>query len=356
VFRTSGRAAPRADDRIAPERSVPDAAALVTINQDSGAITVLDPSTLAERGEIQAGYRPWVAVRQTAHQLLVAQAFGPGPTVTTPTLRIYDLDDLSSPPGIIPMPDRAVSTILAPEWFLADDERYLYYGRVVPPAPGCMDDVYVCQQVSVGIIDLATREVAANISLPSGCTYPELRETAGGVLSMCLIQASSSVELRRVSSGAASLVATLALEDGPQGPATVAPVDAAQDARGDYYVVYQDGVLKSSAPSLDGFSFSSTERITVVSARLMPGGKRLLAYSTSIGVGQVNGVIVYDEHDPRQYRKIPVEGTWSDATPLTANMVALLRPGEVRVLDIDSGQLLTPTAQVPVGEEFLASG
>ncbi|HEX5479219.1 MAG TPA: helix-turn-helix transcriptional regulator [Dehalococcoidia bacterium] len=354
VLRTSGRA-------DSPPRTIADAArdaaALVAINQDSGEITVLDPSTLATLGEIQAGYRPWVAVRQSAHQLLVAQAFGPGPAVTSPTLRIYDLDDLSAAPSTIAMPDRAVETLYAPSIELSDDGRYLFYGRIVPAEPGCVGDGVMCQHASVGVIDLEQRVLVRTLPLPSACTYPSLLKTSdGGVLAMCAIEGSETVKLSTVTTDVLSPVAKLPLEDGPSGPRTVREVDAGRDAAGKYYVVFMDAVVRTSEATHPEASFGGDDRISVTDAQLMSGGDRLLPYSTSIGAGQVNGVIVYDERDPSHFRKIPVDGTWSDVTPLTANTVALLRPGEIRILDLDSGDLLAPIVQVPSGEEFIASG
>jgi hypothetical protein len=158
-----------------------------------------------------------------------------------------------------------------------------------------------------------------------------------------------------VTPGALSIVAELPLEDGPSGARAVREAGAGRDAAGKYYVVFMNAVVRTTGATHPEVSFGGEERIWVTDAQSMPGGAHLLAYSTALGTEQINGVIVYDERDPSSFRKIAVAGTFSGIAPLSRSRVALLSSGVVRVLDLDSGELLPAIGHVP-GEEFLAAG
>ncbi len=338
---------------VTPPRVLADPAALAAINEDSGAIDVLDPSTLRPLAQIIAGYRPWVAVRQSARQLLVAQAFGPARDVTTPTLRVYDLRNLSAIPSVIAMPDRVIESVYAPSMVLSDDERYLYYGAVTMPSTGCTGGATLCQRASVGIIELEQSRVIAQASLPAGCVYPLVRRAPEYNAALALCATALDVELTVVSpDGSTEAAGAFALRI-RSGGSPAREVDAGKDASGNYYVVYADGVVARAGTS--DVALAGSDTISVSGAEEMPGGQRLLTYSND-RTTDVAGVIIYDPSDPSKFRRFPLGRAWSGSAPLSASKVALLSGWQVGVLDLTNGRVTTQAVTLDGSPEFLASG
>ena len=330
--------------------------ALVSINEEGGALTVINPSTLRVVGSVEAGYRPWTAVRHTTNQLLVAQAFGPAPETATPTLRVFDLDNLSSPVASLPMPDKVSETVYAPAMTLSEDERYLFYGASAPVAgtTPCTGDATRCFTAAIRVLDLDARAAAGSATLVRGCTYPAMR-SMGEHDALVMCETREDITLTRVSSnGTVENVASFPLRVVNGRP--IRERDMGQAADGNYFVVYMDGTVASSNDAQPVALAPSGAAVWINDAQVMPDGRHLLMYAGQLGSGDFTGVIVLDPDDPSRIRVIQLAGTFSGAAPISDTRIAVIAGGEVRVVDIGTGTMLPLSANVPASAEYLASG
>jgi hypothetical protein len=322
---------------------------LVSLNSEDGALGVLDTEPPRLLGTMTAGYRPWVLVRRMARQLLVSQAFGPGPGIEGPTLRIFSLDDLSAPVVVVPMPNRDVETVYSPAMTLSNDERYLYYGKR-ETAAGCSGGGERCDLPSVGVIDLVVGREVARAQLPQGCGYPRLHGINGSdALVMC---PGAGVMLMLVKTdGSVSAVGVLPL-------AEVREVDMGFGVGEGFYVVYRDGTVRATGRGDIAHFLPADASIVFNSGADVGGGMRLLAYGNASNDAIITGVIVYSAGDPLQYRRIvvPLSSTTAVA-PIGDHLVALLgADAAIRLFDLDTGQIDPNSIPAPSGAEYLVAG
>ncbi len=341
---------------------------VIGMNQAGGPLVLIEPLAGDVIGSVDAGYNPEVLLRRTSGQLLVSQTSGPGPArAEEPSLTVYDLDDLSSPSAIIPMPGRP-SFIGSPHSVLSRDERYLYYARVTSRCPNGRESEG-CDEWSIGVIDLeAERQVAqvAQTKLGLRCKPRmvvdlQAEETA---LVICgdagrtsdEIQPDSVRLLRVGPNGAASELGTF------PGRRTGTVVFAGMRSNGTYFAVYGDGAVFDAGgeeaagdllPEEDGqllFELNSDAAL---------GSERYLLEFGSRLDHTISGVVVLNAAAPEDVRtfEFPFSSEHVHVVPLDERRVALLHGDgfEVSVLDIETG-VVSDAMTLPDSVEWLSGG
>ncbi len=348
----SATTAPVVDTRLAPRSAV------AAFDEEGSEITLLNPDAGSTLGHVTAGYRPSVVVRSSTDQVLISQAFGPGPDVATPTLKIFSLHDLTRPIVTLAMRDRATPIVYYPVMLLSADEQFLYYVKIRSSCPAGGDATSTsgggsaCDLPSIGVIDLNSDQEIGVAALPVGCSFPELtRVGASDALATCQ---TSSVILTRVSAaGTAQEVARFPMRTDP-GPDN--PVIADLDRNGNYYVLYRDGVLLRSPddagtrllkqPGDDiGFNTPSLTDTNLWVAAYGPGD------------GAYAGLLVMSRDDPSDVQTIPLSPPIVFVTAWRSSSVVLLRTGssQAAIFDLTTHVVTRDDAEVPGGANVLAS-
>ena len=325
---------------------------------------MIDPLAGVVIGSVDAGYNPEVLRRRTSGQLLVSQTSGPGPArAEEPSLTVFDLDDLSSPAAIIPMPGRP-SFIGSPHSVLSRDERYLYYARVTSRCPNGRESEG-CDEWSIGVIDLGAGAQVARAELGLRCRPRivvdlQAEETA---LVICGDAGRTSDEfkpdsvrlLRIGPDGVASELGTF------PGRRTGTVVFAGMRADGTYFAVYGDGAVFDAGgeeaagdllPEEDGQLFDLNSDAALGSERyLLEFGSRL--------DHTISGVVVLNAAAPEDVRMFesPFSSEHVHVVPLDERRVALLHGDgfEVSVLDVETGRL-SNAMTLPDSVEWLSGG
>ena len=333
-----------------PEREAIDRPLIVGINFAGGPLPLIDPLAGRVMGSADSGYTPEALLRHTSGQLLVSQAFGPGPAqADEASLTVFDLNDLSSPSAIIPMPGLPSFIGYARSAVLSRDERYLYYprSRGICPEGG---DGNLCTDWSIAVIDLDVGEQVAQAEIGVGCTprihvEPKAEQT---VLVTCGSAGRTLVEF--------TPDAVRFLRIGPDGAATAlgafpgrrtanwikSVLFAGQRADGTYFAVYNDGAV---------FDAGGEEAV----ADLLPEEDGQFGYNTGATLGSegyllafgarfnpaILGVVVLNAAAPEDVRTFDLPFAFQHVAPLDERRVALLHGDglEVSVLDIETGRV-----------------
>ena len=315
-------------------------------------ITVVDPLSGLTLGEINGGYRPWVLLRPSRGQILVAQRLGPGST-TTPLLRIFDIEDLTSPSITIPLPDRGAEVIYSPRMVLSGDEQVLYYVKVgnICPEGG---DAASCGTSMIGVVDLEKNVEVAAAEIPLvGCGFPKLTPVGDtDAIALCHIESTlvSRLTLFNVTpQGTATEVASFPTRN--TGAVTMGVTDD-----GTYYVVYFDGVVLTADSNSATIDFLPSENIRAgFSAWSTFGSDRFLfAYGDSSDP-PYDGMIIFSRADPADFENVEFPFPVAGVAPIDASRVALLKSGspQLSILDLRTGEIVGSDLPVPVGVRWL---
>ena len=349
-----------------PETQAISQAFVIGINDSSGPLPLIDPLASVVIGSVDSGYKPGVLLRRRSGQLLISQAFGSGPGEDEPSLTVFDLDDLSSPSAIIPMPGRPIFIFNSPSAVVSRDEHYLYYLRATSICPEGGDG-NLCTEWSIGVIDLeAERQVAqAEIGLV-GCipkihVEPEAEQT---VLVTCGSAGRTLVEF--------TPDAVRFLRIGPDGAATAlgafpgrrpagwitSVLFAGQRADGTYFAVYNDGAV---------FDAGGDQAII----DLLPEEDWEFGFNTGASLGNeryvlafrmrfehtFSGVMVLNATAPEDAQTFDLPFAVLHVATLDERRVALLHGGgfEVSVLDVETGRV-SDGMTLPERVEWLSGG
>lgn len=350
-----------------PERQATSQALVIGINQTGGPLSLIDPLAGVVIGSVDSGYTPEVLHRRTSRQLLVSQAFGPGPAqADESSLALFDLEDSSSPSAIIPMPGRPSYIVYSPHAVLSRDEHYLYYPRATSICPEGGDGA-VCTEWSIGIIDLeAERQVAQAETGLVGCAPriqvdPQAGETA---LVICGSVARTSVEftpdaVRLLRVGPDGATSEIEAFPGRRTANWIKSVlYAGLRADGTYFAVYNDGAVFDAGseeavadllPEEDGqFGFNTGAAL---------GSKRfLLAFGARFN-HTFSGIVLLNAAAPEDARTFDLPFSFQHVAPLDERRVALLHGDgiEVSVLDTETGSI-SHAMTLPESVEWLSGG
>ena len=324
-----------------------DDRALARIGWNS-VIAVVDPLSGLTLGEIDGGYRPWVLLRPSRGQILAAQLLGRG-SVTTPLLRIFDIEDLTSPSITIPLPNRGAEHIYSPRMVLSGDEQLLYYVKVgnICPEGG---DTASCDISTIGVIDLEKNVEVAAAEIPLvGCAFPKLIPVGDtDVLALCGHQITLTL-FYVTPQGTATEVASFPTRD--TGSVTMGVTDD-----GTYYVVYFDGVVLTADSNSATIDFLPSEDIrSGFSAWSTFGSDRFLfAYGDSSDP-PYDGMIIFSRADPADFENVEFPFPVAGVAPIDASRVAILTSGsaQLSVLDLRTGEIVGNDLPVPVGVRWL---
>jgi hypothetical protein len=351
-----GATATVVDTPLAPRSAV------AAFNEDGSEITFLNPDTGSTLGHVTAGYRPSVVVRSSADQVLISQAFGPGPDAATPALKIFSLRDLTTPIGTLAMPDRATPIVYYPVMVLSADEQFLYYVKIRSSCPAGGDATSTsgggsaCDLPSIGVIDLNGDHEIGAAALPVGCSFPELtRVGASDALAICQ---TSSVILTRVSAtGTAQEVARFPMRTDPRTTGPANPIIADLDGHGNYYVLYRDGVLLRS-PDDPGTQLlkGPDDDIGFNTPSLTDTDLWVAAYGSGDS-GAYNGLLVISRDNPSDVRTIQLAPPVVFVTAWRSSSVVLLRTGssQAAIFDLTTQAATREDVEVPGGANVLAS-
>ena len=334
-----------------PEQQAVRQAPIIGINFAGGPLPLIDLLAGVVVGNVDSGYTPEVLLRRKSGQLLVSQAFGPGPAqADESSLAVFDLDDLSSPSAIIPMPGRPSFTGYARSAVLSRDEHYLYYPQATSICPEGGDGA-VCTEWSIGVIDLqAERQVAqAEIGLV-GC-IPKIHVEPGAEQTVLVTCGSAGRTLVEFTPDAVRF-----LRIGPDGAATAlgafpgrrtanwikSVLFAGQRADGTYFAVYNDGAVFDAGgdeaiidllPEEDWeFGFNT--------GAMLGSDRYLLAFGARFNPA-ILGVVVLNAAAPEDVRTFDLPFAFQHVAPLDERRVALLHGDglEVSVLDVETGSV-----------------
>ncbi len=351
-----------------PETQAISRAFVIGINDSSGPLPLIDPLASVVIGSVDSGYKPGVLLRRTSGQLLVSQASGPGQAqVDEPSLTVFDLDDLSSPSAIIPMPGRPIFIFNSPSAVVSRDEHYLYYLRATSICPEGGDG-NLCTEWSIGVIDLeAERQVAqAEIGLV-GCipkihVEPEAEQT---VLVTCGSVGRTVVEftpdavrfLRIDPDGAASELGAFPGRR-PAGRIT-SVLFAGQRADGTYFAVYNDGAVFDAGgeEAVADLLLEEDGQFGFNTGAALGSERYLQAFGAGWFSGTFSGVVVLNADAPEDVRRFELPFSFQHVAPLDERRVALLHGDgfEISVLDIETGSVGDAMA-LPERVEWLSGG
>ena len=324
-----------------------DDRALARIGWNS-AITVVDPLSGTTLGEINGGYRPWVLLRPSRGQILVAQLLGPGST-TTPLLRIFDIEDLTSPSITIPLPDRGAEVIYSPRMVLSGDEQLLYYVKVgwICPEGG---DAALCGTSTIGVVDLEKYVEVAAAEIPLvGCGFPKLIPL-GDTDALALCGHQTILTLFNVTpQGTATEVASFPTRD-------TGAVTMGVTGDGTYYVVYFDGVVLTADSNSATIDFLPSANIRAgLSAWSTFGSDRFLFAYGAGASPPYDGMIIFSRADPTDFENVEFPFPVAGVAPIDASRVAILKSDspQLSILDLRTGEIVGGDLAVPVGVRWL---
>ena len=347
-----------------PERQAMSNMLVIGMNQAGERLPLIDPLAGVVIGSVDSGYNPEVLLRRTSGQLLVAQASGPDPAhADEASLAVFDLNDLSAPSAIIPMPGRP-SFIGAPHSVLSRDERYLYYARVTSTCP-IGRDAEGCDEWSIGIIDLDAGEQVAQAGLSLGCrprivVDSQAEETA---LVTCGDAGRTSVEfapdaVRLLRIGPDGETSELGAFPGRRtGNWIKSVVFAGVRADGTYFAVYDDGAVFNS-----GGEEATTDLLPEEDGQFELNRDASLRdrYLLEFGFGLnhiISGVVLLNVAAPEDARTFGLPFAVQHVAPLDERRIALLHGDgfEVSVLDVETGQI-SDAMTLPERIEWLSGG
>ena len=287
-------------------------------------VSVIDAASGVVRGTIATGYTPWVSTRASHHELLVSQAFGPGPGENDPTLRIYDLNDITRTPRVIAMPGRSsqIPVTYTPSMALSADENLLYYETRSSQCPDG-GDAALCDVPGIAVIDLDAGTQVGQASLSVGCSPALIRPIgASDVLAMCEQSSGSGHSLitRASPSGSAQVAEfPLRIVDGNQQRVDGFGVTA----DGAYYVAYRDGGVAVSDGRVVADLIPAGARLGLDTGSRIGAAGTLFAYGAGSG-GAYDSLLIFRTDDPASSRQIKLPFSVSDVAAIDEHRVALL--------------------------------
>ncbi len=350
-----------------PERQAIGQALVIGIDQVGGPLPLIDPLAGDVIGSVDSGYTPEVLLRRTSGQILVSQAFGPGRAQADESnMAVFDLDDLSAPSAIIPMPGRPSYIVYVPHAVLSRDERYLYYPRATSICPEG-GDAALCTDWSIAVIDLDAGEQVAQADIGLGCAPrllmdPQMENSAlvtcGSVPRTSLVEFTpDAVRLLRISpDGAASELAAFPARRGANWIKSVLVAGIRKD--GTYSAVYNDGSVFNAGgeepiadllPEVDWeFGFNTGP---------MLGNDCYLLASRARFDHSFSGVVVLNAAAPEEFQTFELPFAVQHVAPLDEWRIALLHGdgSEVSVLDVETGRV-SDTMTRPARVEWLSGG
>ncbi len=343
-----------------PEQQAAGQAPIIGMNQAGDPLVLIDPLAGVVIGSVEAGHNPEVLLRRTSGQFLVSQSSGPGPA-DEPSLAVFDLDDLSSPSAIIPMPGRP-SFIGSPHSVLSRDERYLYYARVTSTCPDGRESEG-CDEWSIGVIDLDAGAQVAQAELGLRCKPRivvdlQAEETAlvicGDAGRTSDEFTSDAVRLLRIGpDGVASELGTFL------GRQAGTVVFAGMRADGTYFAVYGDGVVFDAGGQEAVADLLPEEDGQLVDLNLGTalGSERYLVEIGSRLDHTISGVVALNAAAPEDVRTFDVPFAFQHVAPLDEWRVALLHGDgiEISVLDLETGDV-GDSMTLPESVEWLSGG
>ena len=316
-------------------------------------ITVLNADSGAILGQVTAGYLPWVVLRLSQQQLIVAQKSGPGRETREATLRVFSLADLTAPPTVIPIPARSQEIIYSPGMILSADEQILYYTRYQNLCRRG-GDASVCDQFAIGAIDVDSGAEVGHANLALGCALPTLvAHGDSGALAMCPAE---SYSLHVIDAkGAGAEVATF-----PRRGAGAFAMGSTAEGR--YYVLYKDGavLLEGDDSPVTDLLASDHARIGFSTRSAVGSDWALFAYQDPSDNAfrfedMYDGVVVYRTSDPTEHYQFATPFRFLHVSSLGSGKVGLLRKetGQIHVLDMTTGRLDEGNVPVPDRTQWL---
>ena len=252
----------------------------------------------------------------------------------------------------------------SPHGILSRSERYLYYSRRTSICPNG-GDTSVCDEWSIGIIDLTAGEQIAQAKVGLGCA-PQFEGdsqfedtvlvTCGKVAATSVQSTPDVVRLFRVSpDGETSELGTFSRRT-TNWASSVLFAGPRED--GTYFAVYNDGAV------LDG----GGEEVV---ADLLPEENGEFGFNTGASLGSegyvlafrtrfehtFSGVMVLNATAPESFRTFDLPFPFEHLAPIDERRVALLHGAgfQVSVLDIETGRV-SDAMTLPERVEWLSGG
>lgn len=269
------------------------------------------------------------------------------------TLRVVDLQNGLSTKIDIPLRDRIEYTVFSPGLELSQDELYVYYLKRTSCSPGPL-----CDDYSVGVIDLeAGREVASS-SLPRNCGFALLMpQGASSVLAMCP-EIGSLFQITSV--GATVPVAAFKRppREGAGEGALAWPIygGVVDDT---YYMIFDDGtaqfqsragtdILKVDLPPQGDLRFNGIHRWRLDDQRA------ILGFSEDADE-VMTGAILFDASVPGLPRILRLPLGTRYLAPMGSGKIAALHQGEVSLIELNTGLETAGPFEAPPGSQWLLS-
>ncbi len=324
-------------------------------------VSIIDPASQVVRGTVIIGYTPWVVTRPGRQELLVSQAFGPQPGDIGPTLRIFDLNDLSRPPRVIPMPERSsqIPVTYSPSMALSADGRLLYYEKRRSQCPGG-GNAASCDVPAIAVIDLDSGTEVNEARLPAGCAPALLRPLGGSdVLAMCEQgSGDGGAILTRVSPSGSTRAAEFSVRVVGGNQQRVDEAGVAAD--GAYYVVYRDGGVAFSNGRVIPGLIPAGARLGLDTVARIGGAGTLFAYGSKEGAAY-DSLLLFKTDDPAVSRQITLPFGVSHVAPIDERYLALLPAVDdnqtaatrIVVFDLRSQTITGTEIAVPAGAQWL---
>lgn len=237
-------------------------------------------STGAALATLEVGFSVMAVTRRSANEILLSDVVADSPNgagLPHPRLWVLDARTLAIKAGPIPLPDRSMYTLYATGLLLSSDQRYLYYIRRIECGVGCDD-------YSVGIMDLASNQLAATAALPRGCGWAELTPARGTTVAALCPGYASIWTVER--SGATKEVADFNVRPGDH------PIHGGVAANGDTFLLTQRGHLqvKDARGSLrvDRDVVTAPQRLSGLDRLPRANGHDVLGVMVSADIGLVS--------------------------------------------------------------------
>jgi hypothetical protein len=336
--------------------SVADLALAIASSPDTQAVSwvrLLDLSNGQLLGTVQVGYNPMAVLRKSKAELLVSDVTVEARGKARSILRVLDLQNGLSTKAEIPLPNRIEYTIFSPGLALSQNEFYAYYLKRASCSPGPL-----CDEYSVGVIDLEAGKEVASASLPRNCGFALLTPRgASTVLAMCP-EISSLFEI------------TPAGVTTPLASFTRPPREAAGEGvlawpiyggvvNNTHYMIFDDGtaqfqsgagtdILKVDLLPQRNLRFNGIQRWQLDDQRA------ILGFSEDAGE-VMTGAILFDASVPALPRILRLPLGTGYLAPMGSSKIAALHQGGVSVIDLNTGLETAGPFEAPPGSQWLLS-
>jgi DNA-binding CsgD family transcriptional regulator len=329
-------------------------------------IRFFDLATRRWLAELHTAYNPFIAMRASAGQLIVADDTVVGGIITTKRLLVFDLRNALALVAEGTVPER-VNTPggLAPMWMtLSRDEQFLFYvtsaQRTDPPSCAAGGDAAVCALMSVAVVDLTTLQpVGPKVDMPRGCA-PWLAAVDAGVVVTCNVISYGTPAGQVFLIDSTLRLTTLGAVDLPfeQDPVIARNRASAR-------LAWSDGVRRGYLSSEGTFVRVNADE-SVASAPTIPPGKRPLLQPVALANGRLGipyatryydqaaeGIAVFNPLTMQIERDIQVSLLSSLVLEDSGIAVGLTDSGELVTVDLQSGATDAMGVTLGVGQHFL---